>query len=213
MAQEKELTREQKLELEENAIQALLQMGVKFSVPLKIRPVSPPKFVLWWNKTFPKKAKVWRDSRIPKSWDVAVTEIPDLNIGKLQQTYVRLFHIKPLYLGTIDRLRQLYIQIEYDEEEFQKNPVGESKKMFKYTHLMAQIAAIAVINDPKVADKSNIEVEELTEFFMEHLTVAKLQKMAEVISDMMNPGGFTSSIRSIKEVGLTKPKNRADQIE
>ena len=32
----KELTREQQLEIEEQAIQALLDMGVKFSVPLKI---------------------------------------------------------------------------------------------------------------------------------------------------------------------------------
>ena len=49
----KELTREQQLEIEEQAIQALIQMGVKFSVPLKINPVKPPKWVRWWNKHFP----------------------------------------------------------------------------------------------------------------------------------------------------------------
>ena len=48
----KELTREQQLEIEEQAIQALLDMGVKFSVPLKINPVKPPKWVRWWNKHF-----------------------------------------------------------------------------------------------------------------------------------------------------------------
>lgn len=34
-----ELNRQQRLEVEEKAIDALLQMGVKFSVPLKIYPV------------------------------------------------------------------------------------------------------------------------------------------------------------------------------
>ena len=37
--EQKELTKEQRLEIEENALQALLQMGCKFSVPLKIYPV------------------------------------------------------------------------------------------------------------------------------------------------------------------------------
>mgnify|MGYP000208280783 CR=1 FL=1 len=39
----KDLTKEERLELEEKAIEALLQLGVKFSVPLKIYPVKPPK--------------------------------------------------------------------------------------------------------------------------------------------------------------------------
>lgn len=38
--EERELTREERLDIEEQAIQALLQHGVKFSVPLKIEPVN-----------------------------------------------------------------------------------------------------------------------------------------------------------------------------
>ena len=34
---ERELTREERLEIEEKAIQALVNMGVKFNVPLKIK--------------------------------------------------------------------------------------------------------------------------------------------------------------------------------
>ncbi|UVQ88806.1 hypothetical protein NXY37_03055 [Bacteroides fragilis] len=41
---ERELTREERLEIEEKAIQALVNMGVKFNVPLKINPVKPPRF-------------------------------------------------------------------------------------------------------------------------------------------------------------------------
>ena len=213
--QNKDLTREEKLEIEEKAIQALLDMGVKFSVPLKINPVNPPKRIVWWNKHFPKHVKVWRDRRLPKGWDVSVSEVPDATLGKLVKVYMRDFHIKPLYLGTIDALRRLYIQIEYDEQAIQDQPIQESKKLFKYISVMAEIAAVAVLNNPSVASPLSKEVKELKAFFMEHLTVARLQRISAVISQMMNSGGFTSSIRSIREIGTTKPKNesRADLIE
>lgn len=202
----KDLTTEERLELEEKAIEALLQLGVKFSVPLKINPVKPPKRVLWWNRTFPKKARIWRDKRIPIDWDVSVMEVPDADKGKMVDMYMRNFHIKPLYLGTIDYLRKLYIQIEYNEKDVQEQPIQESKKLFKYIPLMAEIAAVAVINSPEITNKRSKEVEQLKTFFINHLTVARLKKLSDVISQMMNPGGFTSSIRSIREVGMTKPK-------
>lgn len=202
----KDLTKEERLELEEKAIEALLQLGVKFSVPLKIYPVKPPKRVLWWNRTFPKMARIWRDKRIPVDWDVSVMEVPDADKGKMVDMYMRNFHIKPLYLGTIDYLRKLYIQIEYNEKDIQEQPIQESKKLFKYIPLMAEIAAFAVINSPEITNKRSKEVEQLKTFFINHLTVARLKKLSDVISQMMNPGGFTSSIRSIREVGMTKPK-------
>ena len=217
--QNNNLTREEQLEIEEKAIQALIDMGVKFSVPLKINPVNPPKRIVWWNKHFPNHVKVWRDRRLPKNWDVSLSEVPDSNLGKLVKVYMRDFHIKPLYLGTIDALRKLYIQIEYDEQAIQDQPIQESKKLFKYIPVMAEIAAVAVLNNPAVANPLSKEVKELKAFFIEHLTVAKLQRLAAIISQMMNAGGFTSSIRSIREIGAnTKPKNkeendRADLIE
>lgn len=204
--QEKELTREQRLEMEDKAIQALLSMGAKFSVPLKINPVKPSKWFNFKKRIFRNRNKVWRDKRIPKDWDVSITDMPDVELGRTKEVYVRHFSIKPLYLGTIDRLRQLYIAIEYDEETVQSQPIQESKRLFKYIPQMAEIAAVAVINSPCVADPKDKAVKELAKFFMEHLTVARLQKLAEVINQMMNPAGFTSSIRLIREMGTTRPK-------
>ncbi len=212
----KELTREEQLDIEEKAIEALIQMGVRFSVPLKIHPVKPPKIVSWWNKRFPKYVKVWRDKRLPKNWDVSTMEIPDANVSRMNEVYVRNFIIKPLYLGTMDYLRKLYIQIEYDEEAIQEQPIQESKKLFKHIPLMAEIAAVAVVNNASLTDPLSKEVKELKAFFLEHLTVARLKRLTDIISQMMNPGGFTSSIRSIAEIGTTKPKNkenRANLIE
>lgn len=209
-----ELTREQKLEIEEKAIMALIEMGVKFSVPLKIHPVNPPKWIRLWNKLFPKNMKVWRDSKVPKNWDVETVEVPDVNNGAMKKIYVRNFHIKPLYLGTIDAIRRLYIEIEYNEEAIQNEPIQESEKLFRYISVMAEIAAIAVLNESSISDPLSRSVKELKDFFIDNLTVDRLQKMTSVISQMMNPGGFTSSIRSIKEMGITQPKpNKANLIE
>jgi len=208
-----ELTREQQLELEEKAINALIEMGVKFSVPLKINPVNPPKRILWWNKHFPNHVKVWRDKRIPKDWNVSVESLPDPELGRMKDVYVRNFVIKPLYLGTIDCLRKLYLQIEFDEELIQDQPIQETKKLFKYIPLVAKIAAVAVLNNPTVADTDSKEVKALSKFFVEHLNVTRLKRLADVISQMMNAGGFTSSIRSIREIGTTKPKDRANLVE
>ena len=208
-----ELTREQQLELEEKAINALIEMGVKFSVPLKINPVNPPKRILWWNKHFPNHVKVWRDKRIPKDWNVSVESLPDPELGRMKDVYVRNFVIKPLYLGTIDCLRKLYLQIEFDEELIQDQPIQETKKLFKYIPLVAKIAAVAVLNNPTVADTDSKEVKALSKFFVENLNVTRLKRLADVISQMMNAGGFTSSIRSIREIGTTKPKDRANLVE
>ena len=211
--QQPELTKEERLEIEERAIQALIDMGVKFSVPLKINPVNPPKYVKWWNRMFPGHVIVWRDRRINKDWNVTVEEIPDASIGRQKKIYMRHFHIKPLYLGTIDRIRSLYIQIEFDEERFQDNPTMEGKRLFRYIRLVAEIAAVAVINNPSVSDASSHEVIQLKEFFIDNLSVNRLKRLSDVISQMMNPGGFTASIRSIMEIGTTKPKPRANLIE
>ena len=187
----KELTREQQLEIEEQAIQALIQMGVKFSVPLKINPVKPPKWVRWWNKHFPNHVKVWHDRRIPKDWNVSVMELPDTDKGKMVEVYM----------------------IELNEEKIQEQPTQEAKKYFKYISLMAEIAAVAVINNGSITNPVSKQTKILRDFFIEHLTVPRLKQLADVISQMMNAGGFTSSIISIREVGTTKPKSRADMIE
>lgn len=205
--EEKDLTREQRLEIEEKAIEALLQMGVRFSVPLKVHS-RRTRSRKWFLKRF---ALGGAKPPIPKGWDVGVMEVPDIDTGDVKSVPVRNFHIKPLYLGTIDYLRKLYIQIEYDEERIQDMPIQESQRLFRYIPLMAEIAAVAIINDRSAISTQSKQVQELKEFLLDHLTVTRLQKLSNIIAQMMNPGGFTSSIRLIREVGVTKPK--ADLVE
>lgn len=199
--------------MEQRAIETLLHMGAKLNVPLKIGPRKMPRFYRWWNRHFPNRAKIWRDKRIPKGWDVTIESQMDQTTQKLESVYVRHFHIKPLYLGTIDALRRLYLTIAYNEEAFDKAPWRESQQYFRYIDTVCEIAAIAVLNSCEVTNTAGKEVRSLKIFFKEHLTVARLRRLAEVISQMMNPVGFTASIRLIREIGTTQPKPQEQRIE
>ncbi|MDR2286826.1 MAG: hypothetical protein LBE04_05055 [Prevotellaceae bacterium] len=200
---DKELTREERLEIEEQAINALLQLGVKFQTPLKIAVRKPPKWIYFWNKHFPNHVKVWRDKRIPKDWDVEIKEIVDVNLGKTKEAYMRNFHIKPLYGGTICILRKLYLQIEIE------NPDKVEKDVFRFWETMAEIAAVAIINNPTIVN--NTETRRLQRFLINNMTTPLLQKLVTIIAQMMDAAGFTNSIRLIQGAGITLPK--ASRIE
>ena len=209
--EQKELTREERLAVEEQAINALLSMGVRFSVPLKLSPKKAPGWIRVWNRLFPKKQRIYRDRRIPKDWDVSLEQVPDMTEQRTESRYVRHFTIRPLYLGTIDLIRLESIEIEYNEGKIQDDPVNESKRLFKYADRLAKIVAIAVLNCSEAADPQSRLVKPLQHFFYTHLTVARLEKLVNTIAVMRNPGGFTNSIRLILESRETAPK--ADLVE
>lgn len=211
MEEKKELTREERLEIEEQAINALISMGATFKVPLKLTPKEAPWWTKTWNKLFPNHARIYRDRRIPKGWDVTLEEIPDSTQQKMVKTYMRQFVIKPLYLGTIDMIRMESIEVEYNEGKIQDNPVEESNRLFRYIQRMARIVAIAVLNVPEVTDPLYKKVKPLQRFFATHLTVARLERLCSTIAVMRNSGGFTSSIRLILSSSETAPK--ADLVE
>lgn len=211
MEEKKELTREERLEIEEQAINALISMGATFKVPLKLTPKEAPWWIRQWNKLFPNNPKIYRDRRIPKDWDVTMEEVPDATQQKMVKTYMRQFIIKPLYLGTIDMIRKESIEIEYNEGKIQENPIEESKKLFKYSQRLARILAIAVLNCSEVVDPMYKEVKQLQHFFFTHLTVAKMERLCSTIAVMRNSGGFTNSIRLILSNSVTAPE--ADLVE
>jgi len=208
---EKELTKEEKQSLEEQAIETLLQYGARFSVPLKIQSKQVSKKVQWWNKHFPKLAITVRDKRIPKVWNVKKETITDLLAGE-KEVYMRYFHIKPLYLGTIDMIRKLELEMNYSEDDIQNNPAIESNKLFKYTELMAKIVAVATLNVSEIADPLSGKVEELQKFFLTHLTSGRLQRLCMIIDQLRNKAGFTNSIRLILQVETTTTP-KASRVE
>ena len=215
--EKKEYTREERLAIEEKAIEALLELGVKFSVPLKIKPYKEPKLHRWARTRLPFLKLSVRDRRVPADWNVSTLEVPNVETMQMETVYQRNFHIKPLYLGTIDYLRKLYIQIEFDEGKIQEKPAEESQRLFKYIDTMARIVAVALLNRPEVVNPMGCkEVQELVPFLRNHLTVPRLKKLCATIQIMMDSEGFTNSIRSLSVLGLTRPKQdetRANLVE
>jgi hypothetical protein len=210
--EDQELTKEQKLELEEKAIETLLQYGAKFNVPLKIYPKSAPKRIQWWNKHFPKLAIRWKDSRVDPNWNVDIETVTDISTGGNKDVYMRHFVIRPLYLGTIDFIRALELEIKFDENAIQKEPVAQSEKLFKYTKTMAKIVAVAILNVCDITDPYNDDVPDLQKFLYTHLTCARLQKLCMIIDQLKDRASFTNSIRLILQVEvMTTPK--ADRVE
>ena len=210
--EKKELTKEQRLELESQAIETLLQYGAKFSVPLKILPRTAPKVILWWNKHFPKFAIKWTDRRVPWKWLVEKENVTDIMTGATTELYMRQFHIRPLYLGTIDMIRSLELEIEYNEDAIQKRTAIESEKLFRYNKLMAKIVAVATLNISDVADPLSKNVDNLAKFFFTHLTCARLQRLCMIIDQLKNRGGFTNSIRLMLQVETTTTP-KANRVE
>jgi hypothetical protein len=201
-----ELTDIEKRDLEIRALETLLENGYLFSVPLKLKYKDVPKWIKWLNKhNIPVK---WRDKRLPEKW---LTEV--VKKGN-EFSYTRNIRINPLYLGTIDSIRKLYLTIDFDENKLQENPIKESKRLFQYTSVMADIAAIASINTGEIEfDKYNKEFREYRKFYISHLTPDLLLNLVVIINQMCNPAGFTRSIRLIMGSvnGATNPK--ADLVE
>lgn len=206
-----DLSREKQLELEEQAIEALLSYGVRFSVPLKIEIKQPPKWIRALGLVFPKLIKSWRNKEIPKDWNVDIVEVADLNESINKNIYKRNFHIKPLYLGTMDIIRKMAIEIDFDEQKLQDNAIPESERLMKHIPLMAKMVAVATINCSEVAKVDSKEVSDLQKFFLSHLTSSRLQKLCGIIGKMSDKAGFTNSIRLIRSVEATTPK--ADRVE
>lgn len=206
-----EFSREKQLELEEQAIEALLSYGVRFSVPLKIEVKQPPKWIRTLGLVFPKLLRSWRNKDIPKDWNVEIAEVADLNESATKLTYKRHFHIKPLYLGTMDIIRKMAIEIDFDEQRLQESAIPEGERLMKHIPLMAKMVAIATINCSEVAKIDSKEVSDLQKFFLSHLTSSRLQKLCGIIGKMSDKAGFTNSIRLIRSVEATAPK--ADRVE
>ena len=115
----------------------------------------------------------------------------------------REFTIVQPFLGTLDMLSEIFLQIEFDEKKIQENPLSESKYLLKYSGKLAQIVAIAVCNSNT---KFRIRGKKLTRYFLWHLTPEKMLQIVLIISSMNNTMDFINSIRLMSVVRTTIPK-------
>lgn len=121
----------------------------------------------------------------------------------------RKWIISQPYLGTMDHLTDLFLQMNFDEELIRIDPMQEGRQLaYKNSRIMAKVVAISVLNSYwGIKLFSGL----LARYFAWKITPSKLFQLAMIINTITNVGDFTNSIRLLSLVRTTAPK--ADLIE
>lgn len=121
----------------------------------------------------------------------------------------RTFHIRQLFLGTMDLVSSLYANMEIDEEALEADPIAEGRRLeHKYARTMARIVAVSYLND-----KWRIRLFSwyYTSYFLWRVDPTKLYQLAMIVNTLSNTPDFVNSIRLLSIVRTAPPK--ADRIE
>lgn len=124
------------------------------------------------------------------------------------------FTIRQLYLGTIDYLSDLYLQIDIDEERIKEDPQKEARRLSgQYAKLMARVVAIALLNS-YLGIKLFSRI--LSSYLLWKINPQRLFELTIAIKTLSNPADFIASIRSLSLVRTTIPREEqpeTDRIE
>ncbi|MFB5946126.1 hypothetical protein [Albibacterium profundi] len=130
------------------------------------------------------------------------------NLGKRKKW---TFVIKEPYLGTLDRISNVSIDMDISENSIQEDPWSESKSLVKkHAFKAAKVIAIAYLNN-LILIKLFTRV--LAYFFKWTIKPSKLYAYASYMNVMCNFGDFTNSIRLISASRTTLPVKRENLIE
>lgn len=116
--------------------------------------------------------------------------------GWLQQRKLkptkRYFEIRPLTLGTLQRISKLLIEVQIQN----LTPDDLLRLMGEHTTTMAHIIALAVTNTKQPPRK------ELIEFFIYNLSKEDLSVVLSIVLKQMDVLSFTKSIISIRSLNI-----------
>lgn len=115
----------------------------------------------------------------------------------------RSFLIQQPYLGTLDRLSDLYMQMTYDEEALNEGGVIEANKIvMQSAKLWAMVVAVSVCNSRW---KIKFLAPFMARFFLWNMKAADLKTLSDLIMKMSGIVDFIISTRSIAGARTTKP--------
>lgn len=116
----------------------------------------------------------------------------------------RTFTIKQPYLGTLDHLSALFLEMKINEMDIEADPNGESKRLVnRSSKSCARVVAVAVLNSKwGIRLFTNI----YAAYFMWRVTPKKMWQLAVITNQMCNLGDFTNSIRLMSGARTMKPK-------
>ena len=129
------------------------------------------------------------------SVDDPATTWPEKLLVKLRlRKEKRVFHVKPLVLGSLVRISKILLSI--DKSKLTKEALENKQELFninfelmqRHSLQMAEVVAIAVTNEKKEPSK------DLVNFFLYKLTAKELMAVFTVIMQQMNVQDFISSI-------------------
>ncbi len=129
--------------------------------------------------------------------------------GLFRKRKPRTFHIKQLYLGTMDLVSEAFSRLEIDEVALAEDPLAEGRRL-EHLHAreMARIVALAVLNGKW---KIRLFGRLATSYFLWRVNPTKLYQLAMIINTLSNTPDFVNSIRLLSIVRTAPPK--ADRIE
>lgn len=137
---------------------------------------------------------------IPKFWPLSLSKNKEFT-----------FVIKEPYLGTLDHLSGVSIDLQFNEDDIKEDPWGESKRLAKdHVFKLAKVIAIAYLNNAILIRLfSNL----LAFFFKWTVKPSKLYAYATYMNVISNFGDFTNSIRLISASRTTLPTKKANRVE
>lgn len=212
MEEKKNLSEEEKAQLEESAIDLLLQYGVSFGIPLlkeEIDALRPQKSLL--NKLLHRKPK----TGLPPELDIKSLKIPNPKNPEEQIDYYEAeVNIRPLRLATICAIRRIRLQIEQKDPKFRKKLETEDVydwSVYDHEEQILTALALATINSDDMRKYAK-EVECWRMFYHRHLTNPRYAKLVQVVMAMTDTKSFRISTRLILGLGTTAPRE-ANRVE
>lgn len=116
----------------------------------------------------------------------------------------RVFVIHQPYLGTLDIISRLFLEIKIEEEFLKENPLVETKRIaVESARTCAIVVAVAVLNSKWLI---RFFSKPLADYFFWRLKPDKLLQLALIINQISNLGDFISSIRLMSAVRTTTPR-------
>lgn len=130
--------------------------------------------------------------------------VPKRSILKWFSPKERSFTIHQPYLGTLDIISRIFLEIEIDENLLQENTLPETRKLIvQSARKCALIVAVSVLNSRwKIKYLSKM----LSRYFLWRIQPDKLLKLAIYINQINNLGDFISSIRLMSMIRTTAPR-------
>lgn len=123
----------------------------------------------------------------------------------------KTYHVKQPTLSCLLQIAKLTDKLELDEDMIAENPMGEAwNVILSNTRLMSMILATMILGTPL---KIRLFRRILAVRLRNSLTPKQLINAVLMVVQVSNPGDFLNSIRLIRGVTMTLPKNLSRDIQ